>query len=192
MIARRIGSKGRQQRLPRVRRRERHVKSSLTNIIAALVLALVAAQAADAQTAIKPGKWEYTVTMQMPKMPQLPPGVQLPPNVQMQQGPGGMSITHTSCMKDSDPTAELRRPRGPQGSAEGQCKVERLQRNGATISWASTCTTPQATVHTEGSAHYNGDRMEANFTTRTTHASGSPIQVSQHVNGRYVGPCDEK
>jgi uncharacterized protein DUF3617 len=168
------------------------VKSSLTNIIAASVLALAAAHPADAQTAIKPGKWEYTVTMQMPNMPQVPPGVQLPPNVQMQQGAGGMSITHTSCMNGSDPTAELRRPGGPRGSAEGQCKVERLQQNGATVSWASTCKTPQATVHSEGTAHYNGDRMEANFTTRTTHASGPPIQVSQHVDGRYLGPCDAK
>ena len=165
------------------------MKSTLTRIIAVSALALVAIDAADAQTAIKPGKWEYTVTMQMPNMPQLPPGGKLPPNAQAQPGASGMTITHTSCVNSTDPTAELRQP---QGSAEGQCKAERLKQEGATVSWASTCTMPEATVHSEGTAHYDGDRMEANFTTRTTHASGPPIQVSQHVNGRYVGPCDAK
>ncbi|HEX6443067.1 MAG TPA: DUF3617 family protein [Stellaceae bacterium] len=168
------------------------MKSTLICIIAAWALAVAAIHAADAQTAIKAGKWEYTVTMQMPNMPQLPPGVKPPPNVQAQPGADGMTITHVSCLNSGDPTAELRRARGPQGSAEGQCKVERLKQEGATVSWASTCTMPEATVHSEGSAHYDGDRMEANFTTRTTHASGPPIQVSQHVNGRYVGPCDAK
>lgn len=143
--------------------------------------------AVHAQDAIRPGKWEYTVTMQMPNPPQLPPGVQLPPNVQTQSGAGG--ITVTSCVNTNDPTAELRRPHG---SSEGQCKVDRLQRSGSTITWASSCTTPEATVHSEGTAHYNGDRMEANFTTRTIHANGAPIQTSQQVAGRYLGPCDAK
>ena len=167
------------------------MKSTLAYVLAVLALA-ASRDAADAQTAIKPGKWEYTVTMQMPNMPQLPKDVQPPPNVQMQQGTGGMSITHTSCLNSGDPTAELRRPQGPQGSAEGQCKVERLQQTGATISWTTTCTMPEATVHSEGTAHYDGDRMEADFTTRTTHAGGPPMQVSQHVNGRYIGPCEAK
>lgn len=168
------------------------MKSTLTCIVAVSALAGVVTDAADAQTAIKPGKWEYTVTMQMPNMPQLPPGVQLPPNVQMPQGAGGMTVTHTSCMNSSDPTAELRRPRSPQGSAEGQCKLDRLQQSGGSISWASTCTMPEATVHSEGTAQYKGERMEASFTTRTTHGGGPPIQMSQHVNGRFVGPCDAK
>src|SRR5580700_6768232 len=69
---------------------------------------------ADAADPIKAGKWEYTVTAQMPNMPQLPPGVKLPPNVQIGAGPGGgMTVTHTSCVASGDPTAELRRPHGP-------------------------------------------------------------------------------
>lgn len=168
------------------------MKFTLPRIIAVSALAVVAAGGADAQTLIKPGEWEYTVTMQMPNMPQLPAGVKLPPNVQTQPGAGGMTVTHASCLNSGDPTEELRGQRGPQGSAEGQCKVERLKQEGATVSWASTCTMPEATVHSEGTAHYNGDRMEADFTTRTTHAGQSPIQVSQHVNGRYLGPCDAK
>lgn len=164
--------------------------SRARTILFPAALAVAAASAAHAQEAIKPGKWEYTVTMQMPNMPPLPPGAQLPPNVQMQSGPGGMTATHTSCVNASDPTAELRRPHGPHGSPEGQCKVERMERNGSTINWASTCASPEATVHSEGRAQYSGDRMEANFNTRTTRANSPPLEVSQHVVGRYLGPCD--
>jgi hypothetical protein len=151
-------------------------------------LAGAALTAVHAQDAIRPGKWEYTVTMQMPNPPQLPPGVQTPPNAQMSGG--GMTVTHTSCLNGNDPIAELRRPQGAPGSSEEQCKVERMQRSGGTINWASSCTTSEATVRTEGTAHYNGGRMEANFTTRTVRANGAPIQAAQHVVGRYVGPCE--
>lgn len=168
------------------------MRSNLTRVLGILAVAFAGAHTVHAQDAIKGGKWEYTLNMQLPKMPQLPAGVQLPPNVQTQSEAGGMTATHTSCLDSGDPTAELRRPQGPQGSNAAQCKVERLQQNGATITWASSCTTPEASVHTEGKAHYSGDHMEADFTTRTTHAGGSPIQASQHVVGRYVGPCDSK
>ena len=157
-----------------------------------LPLLVATVLSARAQEPIKTGKWEYTITMQMPNMPQLPPGVQLPPNVQMGSGPGGMSATHTSCVNASDPTEELRRPHGPAGSSQAQCKVERMERNGGSISWASTCVSAEATVHSEGTAQYSGDRMAANLNTRTTHANGPSIQASQHVVGHYLGPCDTR
>jgi Protein of unknown function (DUF3617) len=167
------------------------VKANRTGtVLFSAALAVAAASTAHAQESIKPGKWEYTVTLQMPNMPQLPPGVQLPPNVQMPSGAGGMTATHTSCVNASDPTAELRRPQGPPGSPEAQCKVERMERSGGIIIWASTCTSPEATVHSEGRAKYSDDRMEADFNTRTTHANGPPIQAAQHVVGRYLGACD--
>jgi hypothetical protein len=67
-----------------------------------------------------------------------------------------------------------------------------MEHTGNTIRWASTCKTPEATVHSEGTATYSGDRMEANFTTKTTRASGPPIEASQHVVGRYLGACDAR
>jgi|SRR5579884_1578953 len=163
----------------------------MTRMGAALLpLALLVVAPAQAADAIRPGKWEYTVTTQMPNMPQLPPGVQLPPNVHIQQGPGGMAVTHTSCVTAADPTAELSRPHGP-NAAQSQCKVERMDRNGGTVSWVTTCTTPDATVHSEGTARYSGDRMDASFRSRTTpRRGGQPMEASNTVTGRYLGPCD--
>lgn len=158
--------------------------------VATLALALLSSTLpAEAQDAFRPGKWEYTITTRMPNVPQLPPGVQLPPNVQMQAG--GMTATHTSCINSNDPTAELSKPRGPR-AAESRCTVERMTRAGGTISWATTCTSPDATVRTEGNARYQGDRMEADTKTRTTQPNGAPIEVSNHIAGRYLGPCDAR
>ena len=157
---------------------------------ALLLLAVHVAPPAQAADAVRPGKWEYTVTTQMPNMPQipqLPPGVKLPPNVQA--GAGGMTATHTSCLTSGDPAAELTRPRGPR-AAESRCQLEQMNRGGGTLSWVTSCTTPDGTSRSEGSARYTADRMEATTNTRTTHQGGQPMEVTNRVSGRYVGPCD--
>jgi hypothetical protein len=146
--------------------------------------------AAHAADMVKPGKWQYTTTMHMPNMPQLPPGVQLPPNVQMQSGPGGMTVTSLHCVTASDPTAGLSGPHGPR-AAGMECKTDRVDRSGDTVSWAGTCTTPDGgTVHSEGTARYEGDQMEADVKTETTPPHGAPMETAMHVTGRYIGPCD--
>jgi uncharacterized protein DUF3617 len=161
----------------------------LVRVLLAILPALTAAQAAEA---VKPGLWQYTVTMQMPQMPQLPPGVKLPPNLQMQTGPGGMTVTNKSCVSAADPTAELSKPHGPPGT-QGDCTVDKTERHGGTISWATTCTMPGGAVRqSAGTAHYQGDQMEADFTSRVTSAGGSPIETKSHVSGRYLGPCQGK
>ena len=155
-------------------------------------VAHAAALPAGAADGIRPGKWEYTVTTQMPNMPQvqqLPPGVQLPPNAQMPAS-GGMTATHASCVTSTDPAAELAKPHGP-ASATSRCNVERTDRSGTTVSWATACTAPDGGVsRTEGAARYTGERMEANTRTRTTRQNGVPLEVSNHIVGRYLGPCD--
>ena len=140
---------------------------------------------AGAADGIRPGKWEYTVTTQMP---QLPAGVQLPSNVQMPAG-GGMTATHTNCVTSSDPAAELAKPYGP-AAAQSRCNVEKVDRSGGTVSWATACTTPDAVSRSEGAARYTGDRLEANTRSRTTRQNGAPLEVSNHIVGRYLGPCD--
>ena len=149
---------------------------------------LMPAQAADT---VRPGKWEYTVTTRMANLPQLPPGVKLPPNIHLHIGHGGMTVSHTSCVRASDPTAALARPLGP-GAAKCHCKIDRIERSGGTISWATTCAMPEGTLHSQGTAHYTRDRMEADFTSRTTRPDGPPLDATSHVVGRYLGPCDRK
>jgi hypothetical protein len=156
--------------------------------IAGLAIAFavgVAAGAALAGDQIKAGKWEFNVTVQVPNMPKLPPGVQLPPGVHV--GAGGIATSHTSCLTESDPIPpDAKMPRG--GERNGQCGVEKMERKGGTVSWATECTTPQGTIRSEGTAHCDGDRMEATFESRTAQG-GAPSETSEHVTGHGLGPC---
>jgi len=158
-------------------------------IAALLAIAAAAPTAASAEDAIKPGKWQYTMTMQMPNMPQLPPGVKLPNG--MAAAPGGMTMTHSSCVAASDPAEAVRHLQSRAGD-KGQCTVERMEQSGGSVSWAMTCTEAQATVHIEGTAHYSGEQMDADTKTSTTMPGGAPMQTSAHLTGQYIGPCDGK
>ncbi len=154
----------------------------------ALFAAALAAGPARAADQVKPGKWEFHVEVAMPNMPKLPPGVQLPPGIQM--GAGGMSVTRTSCVSEATPLPPDSRLPKP-GDKNDQCKVEKMERSGGTMSWAVDCKTPQGVSRTEGTARYNGDTMEATFKSRTVQGSGAVTETTQHITGRYLGACDK-
>jgi hypothetical protein len=141
--------------------------------------AVSVAAPANAADSVKPGRWEFTSQMQAPAMPQLPPGTQLPPGIQLQPG-GGMKVSHTSCV---DPERAV--PTDPRP----ECKIDRMERNGGTVSWATTCNTAQGTVRSEGIAHYAGDNMQATLTTHIPQQGGRSMDTSQRISGRYLGPC---
>jgi hypothetical protein len=143
-----------------------------------LVSLAVPARAADG---IKPGRWEFSSQMQMPAMPQLPPGTHLPSGVQLQQG-GGMSATHTSCIEPDRAVPTDPRP---------ECRIERMQRNGGTVNWTTTCTTAQGAVHSEGVAQYTGDAMQATLTTHIPQPGGQTMNTAQRITGRYLGACQQ-
>jgi Protein of unknown function (DUF3617) len=134
---------------------------------------------ASAAETIKPGRWEFTSQMQMPGGAQMPSGTSLPPGVQARPG-GGMSATHTSCINPDRAVPTDPRP---------ECRVERMQRNGATIVWSSSCTTGQGVLRSDGVAHYAGNSMEATLTTHVPGHGGAVMDTKQHITGRYLGAC---
>jgi hypothetical protein len=144
------------------------------------IMATAAIQAAHAADAIRGGRWEFTSQTQMPQqMPQLPPGVTLPPGVRMEPG-GGMNVTHTSCVDPSRAVPTDPRP---------ECKIDKMQRNGGIVNWATTCRTARGAVRSEGVAHYSGDTMEATLTTHIPQGNGPVMTTQQHIAGRYLGAC---
>ena len=154
----------------------------------AITLAALAAGSANAADAIKAGKWEFSAQVQLPNMPKLPPGVTLPPNVNI--GPGGINVTRTSCVDATTPTPADMRPPNQQ---HGQCKVEGLKNDGGTVTWETTCAQPDGGVaHSTGVAHYTGDTMDATLKTRVSGGTGGTSETTQHLTGRYLGPCDAK
>jgi uncharacterized protein DUF3617 len=148
-------------------------------------LAVGASASAHAADMIRAGKWEFAAQVQVPNLPQLPPGVTLPPGINI--GPGGINVTRTSCVSQGTAVPPDLHPPAEQ---HGQCKLEKLDRNGGSVRWLTTCTSPQGTVRSEGVAHYSGDRMEATLTTRTMAPGGHTQDSSQRITGRYLGPCD--
>ena len=75
----------------------------------------------------------------------------------------------------------------------GQCKVAKVDVAGGTVHWETTCTQPDGgTVHAQGEAHYTGDTMEATMHTQISGGGNPPSETTQHVTGRYLGPCDAK
>jgi hypothetical protein len=156
----------------------------VTPRLAAAAMLLAAFQVGTAMSAgaaetIRPGRWEFISQMQMPGGAQLPPGASLPQGVQARPG-GGMSATHTSCI---DPDKAV--PTDPRP----ECRVDRMQRNGATITWSSSCTTAQGTVRSDGVARYAGNSMDATLTTHVPGQGGAVMDTRQRITGRYLGPC---
>lgn len=127
---------------------------------------------------VKPGQWEFTSQMQMPGMPQMPSGSSRPPNVQMQQG--GMQSTYRTCV-DSE--------RAVPSDPRGQCKIDNVRRDGATVTWTGACATGQGTVRSEGVARYSGNTMQATLTTQVPGTNGQTMRTTQHITGHYLGPC---
>jgi hypothetical protein len=136
-------------------------------------LGITFAHAADA---IKPGRWEFTARMQMPAMP---PGMSLPPGVSAPAG-GGANATHTGCIEPDKAVPTDPRP---------ECKIDRMVRKGGTVSWATTCTTAQGSVRSQGVARYAGERMDATLITEVPQANGRTMETRQHITGRYLGSC---
>jgi hypothetical protein len=64
--------------------------------------------------------------------------------------------------------------------------------SGGTVRWSWSCATDKVTVQFEGVVHYHGETLDGELTMRTNTADQPPIEKSQSVTGRYLGPCDEK
>ncbi|HUO06103.1 MAG TPA: DUF3617 family protein [Candidatus Binataceae bacterium] len=160
--------------------------------------ALLLASAAPSVRAddIKAGKWEYTTEMSMPGMPKPPPGIQLPPGVELTPD-GGMKMTRTVCL-----TPDQMVPQMPKGN--DQCKVDHMKRDGAKVTWAITCKMPGGgAMRSKGESIYHGDTMEGTVTNVGQMGSGmmggggpmmgggGQMNMTQHITGKYLGPCDQ-
>ncbi len=146
----------------------------------AIMAALTAAHAAEA---VKSGEWEFNAQLQGAAMPQLPPGVTLPPGTELGSG-GGMKVTHKQCVEPD---------RAVPSDPRRECKVDSMERKESVITWSTTCKAPQgAIVASAGTARYSGNTMEANLNTRAPNGSGGFFETSQHITGRYLGPCPSR
>ena len=145
------------------------------------LLAGMVTWAAGAEDAIKSGNWEYSATA--PGITQLPPGVQPSPDMRLE--PEGLTFTRTRCITAADPFPPMHNEGEP-------CQIDKTDVDGGTLSWSMTCATPKITVHEEWIEHYHGETMDGQFTLRGTTPDHPPVEKTQPLKGRYLGPCTAK
>ena len=141
-------------------------------ILLTIALAIASPVPSRAADEIKAGKWEFTT--------QMPAAAQSPPGVQASAG-GNAPMIRTSCIDATNPIP-----------AEGQCKLDRVDRQGGVVTWAMTCNSPRGPILSAGSGRYAGDTMEATLTARVPGPNGQPVDTPGRITGRYLGPCDAK
>ena len=150
----------------------------MTRAAAGILLTIIFASASSipsrAADEVKAGKWEFTTQMQLPGAAQPPPGVQ-------PSAGDTAPMIRTSCIDAANPIP-----------AEGQCKLDRVDRHGGAVTWAMTCNTPRGPILSSGSGRYAGDTMEAALTARVPGPNGQPVDTPGRITGRYLGPCDAK
>jgi hypothetical protein len=143
------------------------------------ILTGIVATTSHAADEIRAGKWQFTTEMRMPA------GMQPTAGGQVQPG-NNKRMTRTACITPGNPV-----PAATEGNV--QCKVDKEQRNGGTVSWSMTCIPPQGKpVRSDGVAHYTGNAMEATFTTHLTAPDGREIDNPGRITGSYLGACDGK
>jgi hypothetical protein len=113
-----------------------------------------------AEEAIRAGLWQFTSQDQSAN-----------------SASGGTSFT--SCI---DPARSV--PTDPRFG----CSVRGVNRSGARVSWAMTCTVPQGVFSSQAVAEYRGGTMDGTMTTFVPMIGG---QMTQRISGRYLGPCNK-
>jgi hypothetical protein len=114
---------------------------------------------------------------------QLPPGMEPSPDLRL--GPEGLTFVKTRCITAADPFP-------PMHDSDEVCKMDKTDVNGGNLRWSVTCATPKITVHQDWVMHYHGETMDGQFTLLSNMPDRPPIERTQQLKGRYLGPCDAK
>ena len=128
-----------------------------------LVLAIaVPTFAAEAKPPMKAGKWQITITMDMPGMP-----MKMPPMVM------------TKCVTKE----EAERPEPPKPKKGDDCTVSDYKLDGNTVTWTMKCEKQNMTG--EGKITFSSDSYDGE-----AHMKMSDMDITQKFAGKYLGECD--
>ncbi len=134
-----------------------------TLALCTLVLALTTPLlAAEARSPMKAGKWQITITMDMPNIP-----MKLPP------------VTITKCVTEE----QAERPEPPKGSKGDDCKISDYNLSGNTVTWKVVCEKENTTG--EGKITFSSESYDGE-----AHMKMGEIEMTQKFAGKYLGACD--
>ena len=132
-----------------------------TLAVCSLVLALAIPAFAETNP-VTPGKWQFSMQMEMPGMP-----FKMPP------------VKFTHCVTEEDAKSAI-----PQNQKDKDCKVADYKVNGNTISWTVDC--PKSKTKGEGEVTYEKDSMTGSM---KMNADGQ--DMSMQYTGKRLGACDK-
>ena len=149
--------------------------------VAVTLFAILGTCAAQADDAVRPGKWAFSAVVSEPSAP-LGAGL----------GSNGLALRETECIASDNPLPPM--ARGPSTPRYGQqaCKIDQTNVSGGTVSWSMTCTMPQIMINVDGVVHYHGVTVEGEYTVHGVIPGQPPIDRTTPVTGLYLGPCDAK
>ena len=143
---------------------------------------------AGADDQIRAGMWEFSVLV--PGVTHLPAGMENQGQVRL--GPEGMTVSRAVCTSSDNPLPPMIGGPPTPRDADHPCKSDKTDVSGGTVHWSWSCTTDKVAVQSEGLVHYHEDALDGQFTIRTAIEGRPPIEKSQALTGRYLGPCGEK
>ena len=152
-----------------------------TALLLAAALAATAAHAANPMDAMKgkmkPGMYAYKIDMDMGQMPGLPPGM----------GKQTMNMQHCVTPEDIE-RGQL--GKGRDGKAQGNCEIQDFRMSGNTATYRMVCKGESAmTADNRITFVANGFDMDMKM---AMDRGGQKMNMNQHAEGRYLGPCSGK
>lgn len=154
---------------------------TLTLAILIAVPVAASAQGLNFKGKLKPGEYEYTVAMEMGKMPGMPEGMQ---GMKMP----GMTFKYCLTQKDiDDGNQKILGQKRPNDKDMPDCQMKDFKHSGDTTSFKMSCKGRQSMDMDSTMTHTaDGFRM-------TSHMSGNmegrPMNMKQDIQARFVGPC---
>src|SRR5690349_22012259 len=151
-------------------------KVSLIALACAGSLALAAAAADSPFSAfkgkMKEGMYEYKMDMDMGQVPGMPPGM------------GKQSHTFQHCVTKKD--IEEGGFGKNQKQQQEKCQIKNMDMKGNTATYTMECTDPQMKADNKITFTDNGFNMDMKM---QMNQRGQMMNMSQHMEGRYIGAC---
>jgi hypothetical protein len=138
----------------------------VTIALAVAIVFIALTSSAEAQTPMRPGRWEVTVQMQMPNMP-----MQMPP------------MKNERCVTQAEidgPDKGL--PSGPQANPNA-CKVSDYKVSANTVTWKVACSGAQPMSGT-GEIRFGNDAYDG-----TMKMMMEQQQMTMKLSGKRLGDC---
>ena len=155
------------------------MKTALTAAVLAAAFCSTAALAGPFDSfkgKMKPGMYEYKMDMDMGQMPGMPPGM------------GKQSHTFQHCVTPEDiDRGEMNRQEGR--NAPKNCEIKNMQVSGNTATYQMVCSQPhEMTADNKITFGSDGYKMDMKM---AMNQGGRPMNMTQHMEAHYLGPCSK-